>query len=134
MNNIVFLDFDGVIDITTHSLKFDNKLLENVFVLCNLYRAKIVLSTSWRFYKTIKEYNKIFNSLIIDVTPNYFFIDNENELVLHNLYQRGLEIKQWLNENNLSIENCIIIDDIIQFLPEQIHRFVKVVKVLIMNV
>lgn len=124
MTKYVMCDIDGVIDISTHQLNFDKELLENVFTLCELYRAKIVLSTSWRFYKTIEEYNKIFKGLVIDVTPTYFSIEGE-ELVLHDLYQRGLEIKQWLNENNVSIENCVIIDDYNEFLPEQQHRFIE---------
>ena len=34
-------------------------------------------------------------------------------------------MKQWLNENNVSIDDCIIIDDNDEFLPEQQHRFIE---------
>ena len=72
---IIALDIDGIVDISTHQLNFDKELLENVFTLCELYRAKIVLSTSWRFLKTIEEWNKTFRGLVVDVTPLYIPLD-----------------------------------------------------------
>ena len=126
-NHYVFLDLDGCVDISTHQLNFDKELLENVFTLCELYQAKIVLSTSWRFLKPIEEWNKTFRGLVVDVTPLYITPDTI-DLLIHipeNKYQRGLEVKQWLDENNVSIDDCIIIDDNDEFLPEQQHRFVK---------
>lgn len=135
MNNnnmkTVFLDYDGVIDISTHQLNFDKQLLENVFTLCELYQAKIVLSTSWRFLKTIEEWNKLFRGLVVDITPLYISHEDLTDhlitasWILYNKHQRGLEVKQWLDENNVSIKDCIIIDDNDEFLPEQQHRFVK---------
>jgi hypothetical protein len=128
-NKYVMLDLDGTIDISTHQLNFDKQLLENVFTLCELYRAKIVLSTSWRFLKTVEEWNKIFRGLVVDKTPMYFPVDiisaDEYGFIPYDKYQRGLEVKQWLNENNVSIDDCIIIDDNDEFLPEQQHRFVE---------
>jgi hypothetical protein len=124
MDRFVFLDFDGCIDISTKNLNFDKVLVENVYTLCNLYRAKLVLSTSWRFLKTVEEWNKIFNGWILGITPLYVPADELGADYIPNTnYQRGLEIRQFLEHN--PCESFLIIDDNNQFLPEQQSRFIK---------
>lgn len=51
MNNIIFLDFDGVInlDINNYTGPFNNKeQMENLNRFCLKYNFKIVVSSSWR--------------------------------------------------------------------------------------
>jgi hypothetical protein len=125
-NRFVFLDFDGCVVISNSDLIFDNILKENVYTLCSLYRAKLVLSTSWRNLKTIDEWNIIFNGLVIGITPLYVPADTLGPgacIVPYSKYQRGLEICQFLEDN--PCESYLIIDDNDEFLPEQKHRFVK---------
>jgi hypothetical protein len=125
MNRFVFLDFDGCLDISTNNLNFDKFLKENIYVLCNIYRAKIVLATSWRFVKTVEEWNKVFNGLVVGITPLYVPADaiGMDCYIPEKTYQRGLEIKQFLEQNDC--ESYLIIDDCNDFLPEQQSRFVK---------
>ena len=122
---LIFLDFDGVVVLENKpKLTFVKELFDNVLTLCNLLNAKIVLSTSWRFYHTIEDWNRLyFNSLVIDITP-----DTVNENIVSNididLYTRGLEIKQWIVDNKYT-GKYLIIADCNEILPEQEPYFIK---------
>lgn len=123
---ILFLDFDGVIIVENKpKLTFIKELFDNVLTLCNLLNAKIVLSTSWRFYHTIQDWNRLyFNGLVIDTT-NYLTEESLMEKNIRlDLYLRGLEIKQWIVDNNYTGE-YLIIDDCNEILSEQEPYFIK---------
>ena len=124
-NRFVFLDFDGCVVISNPELVFVNILKENVYTLCSLYRAKLVLSTSWRFSKTVEEWNIIFNGLVVGITPLYVPADTIGTdcYIIETDYQRGLEIRQFLDQTDY--ESYLIIDDNDEFLPEQQCRFIK---------
>ena len=58
LDNIVFLDFDGVInlDLDNYSGPFTNKnLINNLNKLCLEYNLKIVVISSWRKYSDYRE-------------------------------------------------------------------------------
>ena len=58
LNNIVFLDFDGVLnlDINNYTDNFDCKIqMQNLNKFCIEQNFKIVVSSSWRKYSNYKE-------------------------------------------------------------------------------
>ena len=85
--------------------------------------AKIVISSAWRYNYSVKYFQKIFKSKgfvgeIIDQTPtwekykNLIGIKTINDLEYFWQYERGNEIKLWLDWNkNKQIESFLIIDD-----------------------
>lgn len=141
---IIFLDIDGVLN----SIDYQNSLLmstdekgisraeirdvygqtfdprcENwlAYIIAKT-KAKIVISSSWRFsgvfvMQKMWEYRKLAGE-VIGRTP----IHTDNQHTVEN-GERGGEIAQWLKENE--VENYIIIDDDSDMLPEQMQNFVK---------
>lgn len=107
----IFLDIDGVLNSDEYFDKISNldiqgiekeidiekvKLLKEAI---NETGAKIVLSSSWRYTKKGQQLKELLSNyeIYVESTP---FIQNE----------RGLEIKQWLSENQC-IEDFVILDD-----------------------
>ncbi len=108
---IIFLDIDGVLNSDEYFDKISNldiqgieqeidiekvKLLKEAI---NETGAKVVLSSSWRYTRKGQQLKELLSNyeIYVDSTP---FIQNE----------RGLEIKQWLSENQC-IEDFVILDD-----------------------
>ena len=136
---IVFLDLDGVINSHSSSglihdshsssgLIHDSELghtydPELCAILSSLFsevEVAVVVSSTWRFGRTIQELNEVLHTIgicctVISKTP---FNGNFNEL-------RGNEIKWWL-ESNGNPENYVIIDDDEDMLECQLNRFVNV--------
>ena len=108
---VIFLDVDGVLNsdeyikrtiksniqgIEKHVDVEKIKLLRQAIVQTN---AKVVLTSSWRLTKMAQELIKLLITygIYADSTP---YIRNE----------RGLEIKQWLVDNQ-NVEDFVILDD-----------------------
>lgn len=131
--NIIFLDIDGVLNSKsgtnlTEKFGLDDKLIMNLkHIIDSVPDTKIVISSSWR----VLEYDEIHTSkkipwrivlthklgfsnmsdIIIGDTPNFVMCDKN---------RRGLEIKQWLNDNkiNMNVNQFVIIDDEISDITE----------------
>lgn len=104
IDNYVFLDYDGVINVGHKGIhdRFDNK--EAIFCLnklCLKYYFKIVVVSSWRNYPNYKEllYNSGLNPKIEIIGKTI----NSNQ-------GREYEIKEYLKENPY-FNKVIIIDD-----------------------
>lgn len=133
---IVFLDFDGPIA-TSHSYKrvdagkivsggdpsryIDNELVKRVEELCVKADAHIVLSTSWVLIQgkdwcvEMLESKGVSVGRVIGATPRR----------LSNHY-RGNEINWWLRDNlDVSLSDCVILDDDKDFYPDQMPRFIE---------
>lgn len=100
MNNIVFLDIDGVLNYTEWYIYPRNELksdldpfcIERIKVLCRITNSKIVISSDWRYstgYKKLLKDND-FIELIIDKTPEHMFDVSQEDK------SRGSEIQHWM--------------------------------------
>jgi len=135
--NIIFLDFDGVINsdefyigspsfergfdlqrcfeifARTPELLIDTKLLDHVKDLCSRLDASIVISSSWRIYYEKEAFIRMFdfhgwaNAPIIDATKD---LRSEGKC-------RGDEVQLWLDTHN--VDNYVIIDDVDDFHLDQ---------------
>jgi hypothetical protein len=132
---IVFLDFDGVLNhyewFTLMSQKrddpmssrkaedaFDPNCAKLVQELCEKFGAKIVVSSSWRYGRSISELTELLRGVgiqaqIIDKTPSY--LDENDELVATTVVSaltRGREIAEWLRQNKEhEVSGIVILDD-----------------------
>ena len=125
MNNIIFLDIDGVLTSEQNDIKNqeyytnmyrllhetkDSELIlklmdidiEKIYMLkevCNITNAKIVITSTWRnniIYQLVEEQLISKGLPIIDTTP---YINNK----------RGEEIRAFLRKNK--VDNYVIVDD-----------------------
>lgn len=136
--NILFLDFDGVINnnnvLTSDFLVYNpstnntntmcgyNKLpCSFINKLCQKFNFKIVISSSWREDFTIPELQSILNKQlqieaeILDFTSKSFLdtsylfnLRNNPNTVCNN---RGLQISDWLSEKKYNVNYYFILDD-----------------------
>lgn len=124
-DKIIFLDFDGVLNVCyPHRDKFGS-LFHPHFEL-NLKRlieetgAKIVISSSWRNngFDEMKEMWAFRNlpGEVVDITPD--FMERTGSTL-----QRGEEIAEWLSYNKTN--NYVILDDDTDMLDGQLDNFVK---------
>lgn len=119
--NIVFLDFDGVLNNVASAAMGVHLVPEKIILvrrLCEETDAEIVVSSTWK-----KLYNRatlqhflwrtgLGEIDIIDVTPDTG-------------RTRGDEIKAWL-DNHPKTENYVILDDDNDMLQEQLPHFIRV--------
>lgn len=96
---VIFTDIDGVLNPHWRK-KWSQKSIELYNKLCDEYELKIVITSTWRIAHSIDRLNDIFKEKgitndIYDYTP-----------ILNK--ERGLEIKDWL-DNNIC-DNFIVID------------------------
>lgn len=104
LNNIVFLDFDGVLnlDINNYTDNFDCKIqMQNLNKFCIEQNFKIVVSSSWRKYSNYKEilYKSGLNpNILILGATKIFEKDRETEII------------DYL-KNHTNIYKFIILDD-----------------------
>lgn len=122
MNNIIFLDFDGVVNTIYWSQGPDGVYNQNVFKsghqelnnkqaigwLNELYRQcsyDIVVSSTWRMGMTVEELQYLLIKSGFD--PDIKVIDKTP--VLHT--ERGQEIQAWIDEHNFTGDFIIIDDD-----------------------
>lgn len=141
--NIIFLDIDGVLRTHKSDLDWSKKLnvpifrgtnrlfckqaVDNLNEVIYLTKAKIVVTSSWRLKLTLDELRNIFRDRgvegeIIGKTSSDY-IDNDSLLPVG---YRGLEIIQWLKDNNYN--KYVVIDDQINDIVSIIPDY-KVVKV-----
>lgn len=139
---IIFLDIDGVLNVIPKSFDkyggiFYQHFVDNLAKIIDETGAKIVISSSWRFsgLLEIQDMWKDRNYLgeIIDVIPFAnlgsvgFWKDNKfkrTECANVSSIPRGFEIKLWLDNTELNIENYVIIDDDQDMLYSQKDNFV----------
>lgn len=129
---IIFLDIDGTCNYDLwyrnperHNLQdpdLDPKCIERINRLCNLTKAKIVISSDWRYdgcYKDRLERAGFKN--IIGRTPIFLWY-----YYMHDLDPtRGDEINYWLETHPEVTQYCII-DDTDEFYDEQRNHFEKI--------
>lgn len=119
INNIIFLDFDGVLDTAAYDLYlagnnlpecdkngrplFDPKCIENLRLLIESTKADIVVTSDWKYIDRYEEllqmwHERLMPGFMIDITPNVS-------------KHRGNEIQQWLVQCEAP-RNYVIIDDL----------------------
>ena len=111
---IIFTDIDGVLN-PHWKTKWSKSAIAIYNKICKEYDLKPVITSTWRLNHTISELQKIFieqgiEAIIYD-TPH---IDQSD---------RGLEIKEWLNNNKC--DNWVIIDDKTSDIEPHISNVVK---------
>ena len=126
--NVIFLDIDGVLNSDEYFDKTKNLNIEGIKRDIDVEKiellkkaidetgANVVLSSSWRYTKKAQDLKALLAhyEIYTDVTP---FIQNN----------RGVEIKQWLS-NNENVEDFIIVDDEIfsSYDEELLGKLVKI--------
>lgn len=141
--NIIFLDIDGVLRTHESDLAwskelnepvrrgtnrlFSKKAVDNLNEVIFLTKAKIVVTSSWRLKLSLEQLKKVFKErgvegeVIAKTSSDY--IDNDYFIPIGN---RGLEIRQWLQDNHYS--KFVVIDDQVKDIVSIIPDY-KVVKV-----
>lgn len=131
--NILFLDFDGIINcydieqendhlfIPNDTNYYNPKLVDNIKSIIHEYDFKLVISSTWRKDYSIQKMNYLLNDLmkidcvILDyTTKEYLDTDYKDRLEwTHGAssIDRGLQISKWLDENKYDINYYIVIDD-----------------------
>lgn len=115
--NIIFLDFDGVMDtayydlyLTKHGMAendkfgvvFDPDCVRNLGRIIERTGADIVVSSSWKDFMSLVDFHEMWKyrnlpGKVIGLTPNV-------------AGKRGTQIDAWLQEHN--VDNYVIIDDL----------------------
>lgn len=133
--NIIFLDFDGVLDTSSYDMYlvchglpecdengrpvFDPKCIDNLKQIIDATNADIVVTSDWKY---IDSYENLLEMWLYRDMPG-FMTDLTPNISKH----RGDEIARWLNECKVSC-NYVIIDDLgpENFNEEQLDRLVTV--------
>jgi len=118
-NNILFLDFDGVLNSTTwvqnnvaNGIKFDiqkdldKAAISNLNKIIEATSTKVVISSTWRLFFEVNE--------LFDILKNHGFIGeviSRTPLARFSYRPRGFEIQEWMDENSVLPEKIVIIDD-----------------------
>lgn len=131
--NILFLDFDGVINNSDLNQENDHLLIpddfnqynpilvKNIKTIIHEYNFKLVISSTWRKDYSIQKMNYILNDLlnldceILDYTTKEY-LDKEYKYRLEWTHgaksiDRGLQITKWLSEEKYDINFYVVIDD-----------------------
>ena len=129
--NILFLDFDGVINskkwYSSTQYKENNykdpdvdpKIIELLNNLTNQLNLKIVVSSSWKYDKGFSErLSRIGLDNVIDKTPDLI------STVSYDKFCKGLEIETYLHKHP-EVNNYIILDDEDEFYGEQLIHFIQ---------
>ena len=106
---VLFLDIDGCLNSTASARKnnksYDILIPEALAYIQSLHSQgiKIVVSSTWRKYNTIKELEDILKVPVYSITPDF---SRNNKC-------RGDEIEHWISQRNSIevIEYCILDDD-----------------------
>lgn len=105
----IFLDFDGVLH---RSGAKSNPMFEHMDLFCNFIKqykdsVRIIISSSWKDSFKLKNLQEFFHDevadMVIGVTPNI-----KSEI---NKGSREIEIKSFCDNNNITKEDWIAIDD-----------------------
>ena len=143
MQKVIFLDFDGVIQIDSHSnpwlsnatpldgytdrdeygLLFDHSCVERLQELIEETDASVVISSSWRHLGLSVMMDmwieRQMPGELLDIIPMY----DQQSTGRSNSMSRGECIQEWLEENKC--ECYVIIDDVNDFLKEQFDFHVE---------
>lgn len=108
MDKIIFLDIDGVLKLEG-VVNFNKGAIQNLIDIIHQTGCKIVLSSNWRVAgigpeSPIQVCLRISGGDIVGKS-----IISKTDL---SRFQRGIQIKQWLIDNNFS-GNFVVIDDIV---------------------
>jgi hypothetical protein len=133
MAKTIFLDIDGVLNSyrsamayggygTGTSSEWDPVAVNMLRRLTEAADAKIVISSSWRHGRTLKDFHELFDefkwdtrAIVISMTPS-----------LPGDIPRGLEIHTWFERNPEHIvSKYVILDDDSDMLDEQMPHFVQ---------
>ena len=125
---VIFLDIDGVLnsdeyldriknlDIKGIEREIDVEKIKLLKKAIDETGAKVVLSSSWRYTRNAQYLKELLSNygIYVAVTP---FIQNK----------RGLEIKQWLSDNQ-DVEDFVILDDEIfnSYDEELMQKLIKI--------
>lgn len=126
-DKIIFLDIDGVLVTRESRQRFNSARVfspECVMVLKSIVEktgAKIVISSTWRFHGNWEE--SIRERFAVAGWPDPPIVDKTPILVDFPGF-RGDEISAWLLAPP-EVECFIIIDDVNDFAPDQLPRFVQ---------
>jgi len=130
MKNLIFLDFDGVLNNQASLTEGVHICADKVILLrnfCEQYDCYIVISSSWRVGRTLSELKEILMHVgfwcpgrIIGMTPESSASDKDFKG-----YDRGHEIEKWL-QHQPEEYNYVILDDVSDMLKHQLPRFVKI--------
>lgn len=130
---VIFLDFDGVLNIPPYLGRdkfghiFNNKCVKNLETIIKQTSAKIVVSSTWRMDGTdvIKQLwkERSLPGEIIGCTPRCHAPRTMTNEELMEYRGRGLEIEEYINKHG--IKKYCIIDDDSDMLPTQMDYFVK---------
>lgn len=133
--NIIFLDFDGVLDTASYDMHlvrhglpecdengrpfFDPKCIENLRQIIDATNADIVVTSDWKY---IDSYENLLEMWLYRDMPG-FMTDLTPNVSKH----RGDEIARWLYECDVNC-NYVIIDDLDpeNFNKEQLDKLVTV--------
>ena len=127
MNNIIFLDIDGVLNhelfyeerdnsyekyktLPYHMQNIDKDKVELLNQLCKSTNSKVVISSTWRVGRTVEELQNIFK----DLDAEFEVIDKTPECSINGYpiaSGRGSEINYWLGANVDKCQNYVIFDD-----------------------
>lgn len=143
MTNILFLDFDGVLNSGDNSIilnflaahnpkkgldtfagiEFDERCVRWLQWIIDNTGAKIVISSSWRLHYELEQMKAIWKQLalpgeIIGYTPFETGLSALGDYEIERKFERGKEIQSWLNANK--VDNYCIIDDEYEMLPDQV--------------
>ena len=129
---VIFLDIDGVLNVDycghdDYGNYFNYIQVNNLKHIIEKTDAKIVISSSWRFsglhvMKSMWEYRKLPGE-VIDITPFEVDLVYKGFFKYYDEVSRGDEIQWWIN--TYKPENYVIIDDVEDFLDNQLNNFVK---------
>jgi hypothetical protein len=130
MKNLIFLDFDGVLNNQASLLEGVHICADKVILLrnfCEQYDCSIVISSYWREGRTLQELKDILMHVgfycphrIIGMTPVSDSKDGN-----FTGYDRGYEIEKWLHYQNEDY-HYVILDDECDMLEYQMSRLVKI--------
>lgn len=117
MNNVIFLDIDGVLntyyttDMCGHFIGVQSDLLDNLAKLVNEFKTKIVLISTWRedWDMNPKKCAKPGVYLNDKFAEHGIKIDDKITKSPRGTFFRGLEIKTYIEEHN--VDRFVIIDD-----------------------
>lgn len=132
MRKIIFLDFDGVLNVgidgtDRYGQCFHKSFVENLQWIIEKTNCDIVISSTWKM-KGLLELQDMWKyrglpGNVIDITPNEVDIVDRGICEFYDEVDRGHEIQQYIDDNKIKIY-CII-DDVNDMLPNQQDRFVR---------
>ena len=121
MEKVIFLDFDGVITVLETRWEPSEEHMRRVKRICDETGAKIVISSSWRWYSLDETFKRIYKRCP-EINENHFLLNKDLCVGVTRRIGpggRGDEIKDWLSEHPDVKKFVILDDDSFDMLPEQ---------------